>query len=1021
MLEHLLDYWHSLEFFQPSWPIKEKEDTNLHKKPLPWPLAQPNPDIQISHDIYLGCTSAFDLITWCLGRLGLIMEDSPIERDQSKCCLCAFKVNENGVYVAGSFAVSSFAWALGTMVQSNDFGRKLNLDDLEIFQSRITTAISANNDPFSLEEIKTIFEKVRNEVGIESGIFSPSIWARTKIQYRKKDGTFPALDPSTELMSSYYVREIARIRKNPGKQVKQYAEALHNEPPNRTSIDTDVSAMKQWLSADFFPRGTWPSAFSPSLMQQLAINLAISSQDIFSVNGPPGTGKTTLLKEIIASNIVQRAALLAEYNKPDDAFHKDEFKHPPDQYNRSFYHPDNAITAFGMLVTSNNNAAVENISVELPKAVKKDRSGRFTGADDTAETYFADIATALLDEPAWGLISARLGKKKNLGELKDRLWWADDGNTLKKYYDQLPPDWESARQNFFTAWKAVEEEQKKITKVQEMVADYAITIESENTILTEIKRLQAQIDTQSRFLNEQQAVLENFEKELSLHQQNVHTLQSGISFFKRTFCKNNIVVQEWKREKQQCEETLIAITHQRTALQAQAGNLELVAHQLQQQETILQNVQEKKRQQEAGLEPEKKRFASNYADDAFWQDIISNENSQAACPWTYNDYDTLREELFYRALMLQKAFVLGSNCVKQNLNRLFAMWEGRFTLTDRELSYGSLLNTLFFVVPVISTTFASVQSFLEGVQLGELGILIVDESGQATPQSALGSLWRTRKAIIVGDPLQVEPIMTTPLELCKRFADDNNLPAIYRIPELSVQMLADAQNPYGGMRQMDDEPLWLGCPLIVHRRCIDPIFSMSNHVAYNGRMFCKTEPPSANKQFLLERSVWFDIPGAEIGGKNHTVPDQIDLVIYLIQKAIAQFGGLPDIYIITPFTSVKRSLEQKLRALLRKLLPEMDLHAIHNWIDESCGTIHTFQGKEANEVLLILGCDRQQGLGAARWVGQKPNIINVAVSRAKYRVGVIGDYDLWNSIPYVQVVCKMLSHAVVTNNIYVEK
>ena len=107
--------------------------------------------------------------------------------------------------------------------------------------------------------------------------------------------------------------------------------------------------------------------------------------------------------------------------------------------------------------------------------------------------------------------------------------------------------------------------------------------------------------------------------------------------------------------------------------------------------------------------------------------------------------------------------------------------------------------------------------------------------------------------------------------------------------------------------------------------------------------------------------------------------------------------------------------------LLRNQLPEMDMHIIHNWIDESCGTIHTFQGKEANEVLLVLGCDRQKGLGAARWVGQKPNIINVAISRAKYRVGVIGDYDLWNSIPYVQVVCKMLSHAVVTNNIYVEK
>lgn len=97
-----------------------------------------------------------------------------------------------------------------------------------------------------------------------------------------------------------------------------------------------------------------------------------------------------------------------------------------------------------------------------------------------------------------------------------------------------------------------------------------------------------------------------------------------------------------------------------------------------------------------------------------------------------------------------------SNCVKQNLNRLLAMWDGRFTIENRRLSYGTLLNTLFFVVPVISTTFASVQSFLEGVQLGELGILVVDQSGQATPQSALGALWRTRKAIIVGDPLQVE-------------------------------------------------------------------------------------------------------------------------------------------------------------------------------------------------------------------------------------------------------------------------
>ena len=43
----------------------------------------------------------------------------------------------------------------------------------------------------------------------------------------------------------------------------------------------------------------------PSLMQQIAINKAVGDDcTIFSVNGPPGTGKTTLLKEIVVNYLV---------------------------------------------------------------------------------------------------------------------------------------------------------------------------------------------------------------------------------------------------------------------------------------------------------------------------------------------------------------------------------------------------------------------------------------------------------------------------------------------------------------------------------------------------------------------------------------------------------------------------------------------------------------------------------------------------------------------------------------------
>ena len=333
---------------------------------------------------------------------------------------------------------------------------------------------------------------------------------------------------------------------------------------------------------------------------------------------------------------------------------------------------------------------------------------------------------------------------------------------------------------------------------------------------------------------------------------------------------------------------------------------------------------------------------------------------------------------------------------------------GRLEPTDRKAAYGDLLNTLLLIIPVLSTTFASVQTFLEDVPPGALGLVIIDEAGQATPQSALGALWRTRRAVIVGDPLQVEPIVTVPKELIRRFAAEHAIPPAYQQAELSVQILADQCNPFGGLRQIGGEPVWLGCPLVVHRRCMDPMFRIANQVAYNGRMFSKTVPPDPARAFLLPRSVWLDIRGAEHGDRNHTVDAQIQAAAQLFVRALAVYHGLPDLYLITPFTSVEQSLRETLDALLQAHLPAMSRRDISGWLDTHCGTIHTFQGREASEVLLILGCDANSGKSAALWVGQKPNMINVAVSRAKYRLGVIGDLDLWRHVLYVQTVCRTL-------------
>lgn len=130
---------------------------------------------------------------------------------------------------------------------------------------------------------------------------------------------------------------------------------------------------------------------------------------------------------------------------------------------------------------------------------------------------------------------------------------------------------------------------------------------------------------------------------------------------------------------------------------------------------------------------------------------------------------------------MNKYFVLSSNHIRSNLQNLGYMWKllkprnedyCNFSDRDRKKAYKHLLNTLFLITPVISTTFASVGRFLINIEDEDsLGQLIIDEAGQSTPQMAIGALWRFKNTIIVGDPKQVEPIVTTEVNAIKKFSE----------------------------------------------------------------------------------------------------------------------------------------------------------------------------------------------------------------------------------------------------------
>jgi superfamily I DNA and/or RNA helicase len=68
-----------------------------------------------------------------------------------------------------------------------------------------------------------------------------------------------------------------------------------------------------------------------------------------------------------------------------------------------------------------------------------------------------------------------------------------------------------------------------------------------------------------------------------------------------------------------------------------------------------------------------------------------------------------------------------------------------------------------------------------------------------------------------------------------------------------------------------------------------------------------------------------------------------------------------------------------------------------DWAFERIGTVHTFQGREAESVIFLLGAPNENQKGARGWAGAPPNIVNVAVTRAKRTLYVVGNRQHWRN------------------------
>src|SRR5262249_20780263 len=173
--------------------------------------------------------------------------------------------------------------------------------------------------------------------------------------------------------------------------------------------------------------------------------------------------------------------------------------------------------------------------------------------------------------------------------------------------------------------------------------------------------------------------------------------------------------------------------------------------------------------------------------------------------WTDRQWNLARSELFLAALALHKAFLQHTaTAMRRNLQAATDVVNGDAPSDAPASAVLTAWQSLFFVVPVVSTTFASYARLCGHLGKEALGWLLIDEAGQATPQNAVGALWRTRRAVIVGDPLQLEPITTLPFRAEQAIRTELGVDEQWLTSRTSVQRLADRLTPLGTWLPDDD-------------------------------------------------------------------------------------------------------------------------------------------------------------------------------------------------------------------------
>ena len=689
---------------------------------------------------------------------------------------------------------------------------------------------------------------------------------------------------------------------------------------------------------------TYMGAFPthPPADSQLTAIKHSQSEPVTAVQGPPGSGKTTLILHVIAQQVVKRALSLIETDEDI-----------------------NNLT----VVSSTNNKAVDNVIERIDKELEGELF------------YLKGGSKKNIDSD--GGASEKLQEAINY--FKSSNFDKNSYDSIKEQIQQIKDELLTEESNYLKLRSQIDSDEERLPQLQELIQ-------------TLQQHLEEALSTKEQYQLRSEE-LANYE-ELPIEAYRKIQLRFGNA--ERQLPEGRLPwwVHLWRWITRKTERNIIqkAALACESAIDSTLSTPFPVRNPIDRSDLIqeanlvrerLANAEELQSVQKRLREVIEDIATTEQQNDAANNELINVEN-RLGVPLEdfyatfHQNFHDKHKELFElsREFLLQQA-LSKKNDVKVSLEKysslLSEFGRAKYRIADDiAKNLDENIQNLSLVFPLITSTLLSIRNMLPWVEEC-IDRTIVDEAGMIPQHQTFPILVRSRKAIIVGDPLQIEPIIS----LSDQRRDDYRQTAFldkrltetdYRRYSPEEEYRATTYHRAAGASGEDGDK-GKGIQLKEHYRCQRSIIEYCDRIAGYDGLKVLTKPTSP----LLEKNlIAYHVEGNIINNVNQ---EEVTAVCELVQHVLNQGYSIEDIGVISAFRLQADTLEKN----LRQKFPRFDRNSV--------GTVHTFQGAEKKIIIFSPRVSRLQDNSKLGWINKRPNLLNVAVSRAQELFILVGNLD----------------------------